>query len=209
MVNLTIQGSPKRTRRTTVGRLPVAVRARYTRIPKVHDLIMAGVPTEVIATYAALADHANNRTGICWPRMETLARRLSRSPRTIQRHLHLLEDLGLVEFVERLRDGRGRFGAYVYRLVHIAMVAARGGPRRPDGSGAERGGRKNHAPPDTGVLWPLLRGKLNVRKSPPTPPERTPRAATGGSSANRPPPGSRKSTTDGSPRGARGRRAAG
>jgi len=122
----------------------VAVRARFTRIPKCHDLILAGVPTEAIATYAALADHANNRTGICWPRMETLARRLSRSPRTIQRHLHLLEDLGLVEFVERLRDGRGRFGAYVYRLVHIVAVAARGGAEEAGrGDRARRGAKKS------------------------------------------------------------------
>src|SRR5829696_4391869 len=143
LVNLTIQeGSPKRTRRTTLGRLPVAMRSRFTRIPKVHDLVMAGVPTEAIATYAALADHANNRTGICWPRMETLARRLSRSPRTIQRHLHLLEELGLVEFVERLRDGRGRFGAYVYRLVHIAIVAARGGAEEAGRGGRARRGSK-------------------------------------------------------------------
>ncbi len=96
-----------------------AVRSRFTRIPKTYDLIQAGCPTEVIPTYAALTDHANNRTGLCWPRMETLARRLSRSPRTIQRHLHLLKELGLIEFVERKRDGRGRFGAYVYKVLHI------------------------------------------------------------------------------------------
>jgi len=57
--------------------------------------------------------------------MDTLARRLSRSPRTIQRHLHLLKEKGLVEFVERKRDGRGRFGAYLYRVVHIAAATAR------------------------------------------------------------------------------------
>ena len=78
----------------------MAMRSRFTRIPKVHDLIPSGVPTEVIPTYCALADHANNKTGLCWPRMETLARRLSRSPRTIQRHLHLLKEKGLVEFVQ-------------------------------------------------------------------------------------------------------------
>ena len=79
----------------------------------------------MIPTYCALADHANNRTGLCWPRMETLARRLSRSPRTVQRHLHLLKEKGLVEFVERKRDWHGRFGAYVYRVVHIAAATVR------------------------------------------------------------------------------------
>ena len=107
--------------------MPVAVRSRFTRIPKVHDLIMAGVPTEAIATYAALADHADNKTGLCWPKMETLARRLCRSPRTVQRHLHLLKERGLVEFVERRRDGRGRFGAYLYRVLHLAAAATAGG----------------------------------------------------------------------------------
>jgi DNA-binding transcriptional ArsR family regulator len=102
----------------------VAVRSNFTRIPKVSDLVLAGVPTEVIPTYCALADYSNNKTGLCWPRMDTLARRLSRSPRTIQRHLQLLKEKGLVEFVERKRDWHGRFGAYVYRVVHIAAATA-------------------------------------------------------------------------------------
>ncbi len=105
----------------------MAVRSRFTRIPKVHDLILAGVPTEVVPTYCALADYSNNKTGLCWPRMETLAKRLSRSPRTIQRHLHLLKEKGFVEFIERKRVWHGRFGAYLYRVVHIAAV---GGPQR-------------------------------------------------------------------------------
>ena len=103
----------------------MAVKSRFTRIPKVHDLILAGVPTEVIPTYCALADYSNNKTGLCWPRMETLARRLSRSPRTVQRHLYLLKEKGLIEFVERKRDWHGRFGAYVYRVVHIAAATVR------------------------------------------------------------------------------------
>ena len=105
----------------------MAVRPRFTRIPKVSELILAGVPTEVIPTYCALADYSNNKTGLCWPRMETLAKRLSRSPRTIQRHLHLLKEKGLVEFVERKRDWHGRFGAYLYRVLHIAAATARKG----------------------------------------------------------------------------------
>ena len=102
----------------------MAVRSKFTRIPKISDLVLAGVPTEVIPTYCALADYSNNKTGLCWPRMDTLARRLSRSPRTIQRHLHLLKERGLIEFVERKRDWHGRFGAYVYRVLHIAAVAS-------------------------------------------------------------------------------------
>ena len=113
----------------------MAVRSRFTRIPKIHDLIQAGVPTEVIPTYCALTDHANNRTGLCWPRMETLARRLSRSPRTIQRHLHLLKEKGLIEFVERKRDARGRFGAYLYKVVHIVAATTRGESKKTGATG--------------------------------------------------------------------------
>jgi DNA-binding transcriptional ArsR family regulator len=106
--------------------LTVALRSKFTRIPKISDFVLAGIPAEVIPTYCALADYSNNKTGLCWPRMETLAKRLSRSPRTIQRHLHLLKEKGLVEFVERKRDAKGRFGAYLYRLLHIAAATARG-----------------------------------------------------------------------------------
>jgi DNA-binding transcriptional ArsR family regulator len=126
----------------------VAVQSRFTRIPKVHDLILAGVPTEVIPTYCALADYSNNKTGLCWPRMETLARRLSRSPRTIQRHLHLLKEKGLIEFVERKRDWHGRFGAYLYRVVHIAAATARKGVQQV--AGGSRKGRRRKKSPTTG-----------------------------------------------------------
>ncbi len=101
-----------------------AVRSRFTHIPKTYDLIQAGCPTEAIATYAALADYANNKTGLCWPKMETLAKTLGRSARTVQRHLHLLKDLGLIELVERRRDRAGRFGAYLYRVLHIVSSSS-------------------------------------------------------------------------------------
>ena len=99
---------------------------KFTRIPKVRDLIEAGVPAEAIPTYCALTDYANNKTGLCWPKMETLANTLGRSVRTVQRHLHLLKELGLVEFVERRRL-RGRYSSYVYRVLHIMRTTGHGG----------------------------------------------------------------------------------
>jgi predicted transcriptional regulator len=96
----------------------VAAKQKFTRIPKMRDLILTGVPTEAIPTYCALTDYANNKTGLCWPKMETLAKTLGRSVRTVQRHLHLLKELGLIEFVERRRL-RGRYSSYVYRVLHI------------------------------------------------------------------------------------------
>ena len=100
---------------------------KFTRIPKVQDLAYAGVPTEVIPTYCALTDYANNKTGLCWPSMETLASTLNRSVRTIQRHLHLLKELGLIEFLERRRH-KGRFSSYLYKVVHIALTTGHARP---------------------------------------------------------------------------------
>src|SRR3954447_20202283 len=93
-----------------------------------RDLIEAGVPAEAIPTYCALTDYANNKTGLCWPKMETLAKTLGRSVRTIQRHLHLLKELSLIEFVERRRS-RGRYSSYVYRVLHIMRTTTGHGGR--------------------------------------------------------------------------------
>ena len=103
----------------------MAGRQKFTRIPKTSELISAGVPTEVIPTYCALADYTNNKTGLCWPKMETLASTLGRSVRTIQRHLHVLKSKGLVEFVERRRN-RGRYSSYLYRVLHIVRTTGHG-----------------------------------------------------------------------------------
>ena len=99
----------------------MAAKRKFTRIPKVIDLVSAGVPAEAIATYCALADYSNNKTGLCWPKMETLAATLNRSTRTVQRHLHLLKDLKLIEFVERRRH-KGRFSSYTYKILHIVTT---------------------------------------------------------------------------------------
>ncbi len=99
--------------------------AKFTRIPKVEHLVPSGVPTEVIPTYCCLADYSNNKSGLCWPKMETLARTLNRSVRTVQRHLHLLKDRGLIEFVERRRH-KGRFSSYLYRVLHITKTTGHG-----------------------------------------------------------------------------------
>jgi DNA-binding transcriptional ArsR family regulator len=147
----------------------VAVRSRFTRIPKVHDLILAGVPTEVIPTYCALADYSNNKTGLAWPRMETLARRLSRSPRTVQRHLHLLREKGLVEFVERKRDWHGRFGAYVYRVLHIAAATARKGAETTDRKGRRR---KKYSTTGHGGLVASNKRQHKQREDTPLPPKK-------------------------------------
>ena len=128
---------------------------RFTRIPKVEALVLAGVPTEAIATYCVLADHANNRTGECWPSMTRLAQILGKSVRTIQRHLHALKECGLVEFVERRRH-RGRFSSYLYRVLHIARTTGhqrrmkKGGPIY---KGTKQSTNTPYNPPIEGYSW--------------------------------------------------------
>ncbi len=135
----------------------MAARRTFTRIPKAQTLIERGVSVEALPTYLALSDYASNKNGLCWPKMETLARILGRSVRTVQRHLHLLKELGLVEFVQRRRT-RGRYSSYLYRVVHFVELVRRkkgasttGHPRRLE----------NVAP-----IFPLTRRVNNPPKTP-------------------------------------------
>jgi DNA-binding transcriptional ArsR family regulator len=163
---------PPRSRREVY----VAVRSNFTRIPKVSDFVLAGVPTEVIPTYCALADFSNNRTGLCWPRMDTLARRLSRSPRTIQRHLHLLKEKGLIEFVERKRDRRGRFGSYLYRVLHVVAATARGHEEgRAERRARSRRGSKKRSTTGHGGRMAPIKGQTKRQEGTPLPPKKDPK----------------------------------
>ena len=134
---------------------------KFTRIPKVEDLVLAGVPTEAIPTYCALTDYANNKTGLCWPKMETLAKTLSRSVRTVQRHLHLLRELGLIEFVERRRHS-GRFSSYLYKVVHIVRTTGHGSRLvrgNPNIRRTKRSVTPPNSPPMQGYGWLFGRGE--------------------------------------------------
>jgi len=133
----------------------VPQKPRFTRIPKVEALVLAGVPTEAIPTYCALSDYANNKSGLCWPKMETLAKTLGRSVRTVQRHLHLLKELGLIEFLERRRQS-GRFSSYLYKVIHIVRTTGHG--RRavrgdPNIRGTKRSVTPPNSPPREGYSW--------------------------------------------------------
>jgi DNA-binding transcriptional ArsR family regulator len=92
---------------------------RFSRLPKVQYLRERGCTVELLPTLQVLADHANNTSGLCWPSMSRMAAILGRSVRTIQRHVHELVRLGLVELVER-RRWRGRYSSYTFRVMHFA-----------------------------------------------------------------------------------------
>ena len=98
---------------------------RFTKMPKVNELVSGGVPPYALGTLCALSDHANSKNGLCWPSMNRLARILGCSVRTVQRHLHVLKDQGIIEFVERRRN-RGRYSSYLYRVVHIVRTTGHG-----------------------------------------------------------------------------------
>ena len=135
---------------------------KFTRIMKVQDLAHAGVPAEVIPTYCALSDYANNKSGLCWPKMETLAKTLGRSVRTIQRHLHLLREKGLIEFVERRRN-KGRFSSYLYRVLHIGRTTTgherRVKKRGPIYKGTKRSTNTPQSPPTEDYGWLFGQGR--------------------------------------------------
>ena len=103
----------------------MAVKQKFTRMPKTEGLMEAGVPAYTIGTLCVLSDHANSKNGLCWPSMNRLARILGCSVRTVQRHLHTLKDQGLVEFVERRRH-KGRYSSYLYRVLHIVRTTGHG-----------------------------------------------------------------------------------
>jgi hypothetical protein len=75
------------------------------------------------------------------------------------------KEKGLIEFVERKRDWHGRFGAYVYRVIHIAAVAVRKG--RDMRSGRER--RTNKKRPTTGQGGPMASNKRQTKPNQDTP----------------------------------------
>lgn len=135
---------------------------KFTRIPKMVTFQRAGVPAYLVPTYCALADYAANKTGLCWPRMDTLASTLGFSVRTVQRHLSALREAGLIEFVERRRSARGRFSSWCYRLILMASFnkSATTGHGRPPVKGG-----------------PMFSGTKRQKNTPQTPPIKGPEGA--------------------------------
>ncbi len=130
---------------------------RFSRLPKVEDLIARGCPVEVLPTFQVLADHAHNRTGVCWPSMRRLAGILGRSTRTVSRHVHELVRLGLVEIVAR-RRWRGRYSSYTFKVLHFVELIRRKKGDLTSGHGRPVGENK-----------PYKNRTRNYELNPPTP----------------------------------------
>src|SRR5436305_1033616 len=76
--------------------------------------------------------------------METLAVILNRSVLTGQRHLHLFNEKGLIQFVERRRY-KGRFSSYLYKVLFIPTTGH--GGRVKKGSPNIRRTKPSRTPP--------------------------------------------------------------
>jgi DNA-binding transcriptional MocR family regulator len=141
----------------------VAARRKFTRIPKVEDLIPqlreAGIGLHVLPTYHALLDHADNKTGRAWPSINRLADMLGLCRRTVERHLQALQRAGLVLSNGQSRGRRGRFS--VCRYVVMAVLFFKKSAVRHQGRSDKRALYKGtkpskntpYSPPKTAWNW--------------------------------------------------------
>jgi DNA-binding transcriptional ArsR family regulator len=100
-------------------------KAQFTRVPKMADLVAAGVPLRAVPTYLALADHANNRTGETFVSVSRVSEVLKVCRRTVERHLSALEAAGVIKRQRQRRGRGGRFSSCLRILVSFAGFTVR------------------------------------------------------------------------------------
>ncbi len=91
-----------------------------------------------------------------------------------------------MEFVERKRDWHGRFGAYLYRVVHIAAATS-----RKAAEVSYRKGRRRNKHPTTGHAGPMapIKGLTKPHEDTPLPPKNDPKEGYWFLFGEKPPPG--------------------
>jgi hypothetical protein len=113
-------------------------------VPKTEDLIPqlreAGVGLHVLPTYLCLLDHTDGR-GRCWPSINRMARIIGLCRRTVERHVRLLCEAGLVLRNDQKRSRRGRFSTR--RYVVVAVLFFRRSTVRHGGRTSKRSLYKN------------------------------------------------------------------
>lgn len=78
------------------------------------DVIMDPmISTTAKAVYCVLAVHRNSETGNCFPSVETMAKGLGLSTRTVRRCLDELEQAHVIRRDKRFREGRQTTNQYV------------------------------------------------------------------------------------------------
>jgi hypothetical protein len=103
----------------------VAGKRKFNRIPKSEDLIPqlreAGIGLHVLPTYLCLLDHTDSK-GRCWPSINRMARILGLCRRTVERHVRLLAEGGLVLRNHQQRGRAGRFSTRRYVVVAVMFL---------------------------------------------------------------------------------------
>lgn len=149
-----VADQPTVTRRgPTWGRIAAAVMRDPAIVPQAK------------AVYALLATYADNADRDCFPRQETMALQLGVSVDTIQRHLKVLEQAGVIEVEARYRPDGGR-SSNDYVLVD-ALTDSPGKGR----TGAVSIGRTDAVSPSRTDAVPRTRPveQDQLNSSPPTP----------------------------------------
>lgn len=110
------------------------MKRRFTRTPKMQELVDCGVPLRAVPVYHALADHADNRTGRTIVSVEVVASILKVCRRTVERHIAALEAAGVIKRQRQRRTKRGRFSSCLCVVISFALFTvrqpARDRPRR-------------------------------------------------------------------------------
>jgi pyocin large subunit-like protein len=103
----------------------VAGKSKFNRIPKTEDLVpqlrAAGIGLHVLPTYLCLLDHTDTR-GRCWPSINRMSRILGLCRRTVERHMRLLCEAGLVLRNDQQRARAGRFSTRRYVVVAVLFL---------------------------------------------------------------------------------------
>jgi DNA-binding transcriptional ArsR family regulator len=100
-------------------------KTKFTRVPKIAELLADGVPLRAVPTYLALADHAHNKTGETFVSVARVSEVLKVCRRTVERHLGALEAAGVIKRQRQRRGRRGRWSSCVRILVSFARFTVR------------------------------------------------------------------------------------
>lgn len=93
--------------------------------PVPNELLEFDLPAGAIAVYIYLLRHADRRTGQCHPSAATIAKKLHLCRNTVENHVRLLENLGLIvtENTEIItKKGIKKNGNLLYTIIPLHEV---------------------------------------------------------------------------------------
>lgn len=107
---------------------PVGWERAKNCFPVPNELLDFDLPAGAVAVYIYLLRHANRKTNQCHPSEATIAKKLHLSRNTVSKHVHLLEDRGLIvtEHTEIItRRGIKKNGSLLYTLIPMHGIMER------------------------------------------------------------------------------------